>query len=54
MRLCAGRIHSLANRYALAEAAVRPSIGTKRVGMPGNSKCTAQFRPDQPCFAHQA
>jgi len=54
MRLSAGRIRSLANRYALAETAAFPGIGTERVSMSRNGKCTAAFRQNHLQLAHQA
>jgi hypothetical protein len=39
MRLSAGRIRSLSIRYALAESAAFPGIGTERVSPPHH--CTA-------------
>jgi hypothetical protein len=54
MRLSASRIRSLSTRYALAEAAAFPGIGTVRVSLPRNRKCTAAFRHNHPQLAHQA
>jgi hypothetical protein len=54
MRQSASRIRSLANRYALAEAAAFPGIGTERVSCPSNRRPASEFRHSFPPFAHQA
>jgi len=53
MRQSASRIRSLANRYALAEAAAFPGIGTERDRLPSNRRPAAEFRHSVPRFAHQ-
>jgi hypothetical protein len=53
MRQSASRIRSLANRYALAEAAAFPGIGTERVRFPDNRRPAAEFRHSFPRFAQQ-
>jgi hypothetical protein len=53
MRQSASRIRSLANRYALAEAAAFPGIGTECVRLPDNRRPAAEFRHSFPRFAHQ-
>ena len=53
MRQSASRIRSLANRYALAEAAAFPGIGTERDRYPSNRRSAAEFRHSFPRFAHQ-
>jgi hypothetical protein len=53
MRQSASRIRSLANRYALAEAAAFPGIGTVRARFPDNRRAAAEFRHSFPRFAHQ-
>lgn len=53
MRQSASRIRSLSNRYALAEAAAFPGIGTERVSFPNNRRPAAEFRHSFPPFAHQ-
>jgi hypothetical protein len=53
MRQSASRIRSLANRYALAEAAAFPGIGTARDRLPSIRRPAAEFRHSFPRFAHQ-
>jgi hypothetical protein len=53
MHQSASRIRSLANRYALAEAAAFPGIGTERVSFPINRRPAADLRHSLPRFAHQ-
>jgi hypothetical protein len=52
MRQSASRIRSLANRYALAEAAAFPGIGTERVSFLNNRRPASEFRHSFPRFAH--
>jgi hypothetical protein len=54
MRQSASRIRSLANRYALAEAAAFPGIGTEHVSFPSNRRPASEFRHSFPHFARQA
>ena len=54
MRQSASRIRSLAFRYALAEAAAFPGIGTVRASLFINRTATAEFKHINPRFAHQA
>jgi hypothetical protein len=54
MRQSASRIRALALRYALAEAAAFPGIGTVRVSFPNNQKSPAEFRHSHPGIVHQA
>jgi hypothetical protein len=53
MRQSASRIRSLSNRYALAEAAAFPGIGTERISFPNNRMSAAEFRHSLPHLAHQ-
>jgi hypothetical protein len=53
MRQSASRIRSLAVRYALAEAAAFPGIGTSRTSFPINREAAAEFRHSRPHFAQQ-
>jgi plasmid stabilization system protein ParE len=53
MRQSASRIRSLANRYALAEAAAFPGIGTERDHLPSNRRPAAESRHSFPRFVHQ-
>ena len=53
MRQSASRIRSLANRYAFAEAAAFPGIGSERDRLPDNRRLAAEFRHSFPRFAHQ-
>jgi hypothetical protein len=53
MRQSASRIRSLSNRYAIAEAAAFPGIGSGRVSFPNNRMSAAEFRHSLPNFAHQ-
>ena len=53
MRQSASRIRSLANRYALAEAAAFPGIGTERVRFSFNRKPDAEFKHNSLRHAHQ-
>jgi len=53
MRQSASRIRSLSIRYALAEAAAFPGIGTERVSIPNNRRPAAEFRHSFPRLAHQ-
>jgi hypothetical protein len=52
MRQSASRIRSLSNRYALAEAAAFPGIGSERTNFPNNRKPTTECRHSLPRFAH--
>jgi plasmid stabilization system protein ParE len=53
MRQSASRIRSLSNRYALAEAAAFPGIGTGRASLPNNRRSVSEFRHSFPRFAHE-
>ena len=53
MRLSAGRIRSLATRYALAEAAAFPGIRTEPNGFATNRKPAPDFKHGRLRFAHQ-
>jgi len=53
MRLSAGRIRSLATRYALAESAAFPGIHTDPNGFATNRKPATDFKHGQLRFAHQ-
>jgi hypothetical protein len=53
MRQSASRIRSLSNRYALAEAAAFPGIGTGCVSCPNGRRSVFEFRHSFPRIAHQ-
>lgn len=53
MRQSASRIRALAIRYAVAEAAAFPGIGTSRVTLSNNREPAAEFRHSHLRFAHQ-
>jgi hypothetical protein len=53
MRQSASRIRSLAVRYALAEAAAFPGIGTDCASFNNNRKPAAEFRYSHQPFANQ-
>jgi hypothetical protein len=53
MRQSASRIRSLSIRYALAEAAAFPGIGTERVSLPFHRKPAAELKHSRLRFAHQ-
>ena len=53
MRLSAGRIRSLATRYALAEAAAFPGLRTEPNGFATNRKPAPVFKHGRLRFAHQ-
>jgi hypothetical protein len=53
MRQSASRIRSLSIRYALAEAAAFPGIGTERFRFPFNRKPDAEFKHSRLRLAHQ-
>jgi hypothetical protein len=53
MRQSANRIRSLAIRYAVAEAAAFPGIGTSRASFPINREPVAEFRHSHPRLAHE-
>jgi len=53
MRLSAGRIRSLANRYALAEAAAFPCLRTEPNGFATNRKPAPDIKHGRLRFAHQ-
>jgi hypothetical protein len=53
MRQTASRIRSLSNRYALAEAAAFPGIGTECVSLPSNRRPAAEIRHSFRHFSHQ-
>jgi hypothetical protein len=52
MRQSASRIRSLSNRYALAEAAAFPGIGTDHASFPNNRSFASEFRHSFLRFAH--
>lgn len=53
MRLSAGRIRSLATRYALAEAAAFPGIRTELNGFAINRKPVPDIKHGRLRFTHQ-
>ena len=54
MRLSAGRIRSLATRYALAEAAAFPGFHAEPNGFATNSKLAPDLKHGRLHFAHQS